>query len=288
MRRPSTAIWTIIVALRLAAGNLDRSTIEQINGWLIEPRRRCRRAGARQCPPPPPHAASTASARARCGRLRSSRAARAAERAAIGARSPRVPAAALGGLESRGLRVAASSRPSAAASPAASCTMVSAPCCAQHARDLGAVELLRSRQHRQPERRRLEQVVAADRHQAAADEGHIGRGIEVHQLAERIEQQHLRLSPRLRAAASGARSAKPCAAIDARPRPRSAADGAAPAPAAPAAAARAAADAPRARSAPRTGMGAARDPHRAARRIAARAVPRRAAAASGWQRCDRT
>jgi outer membrane protein len=27
-----------IVALRLAAGNLDRSTIELINGWLIEPR----------------------------------------------------------------------------------------------------------------------------------------------------------------------------------------------------------------------------------------------------------
>ena len=27
-----------IVSLRLAAGNLDRSTIELINGWLIEPR----------------------------------------------------------------------------------------------------------------------------------------------------------------------------------------------------------------------------------------------------------
>jgi len=27
-----------IVALRLAAGNLDRATIELINGWLIEPR----------------------------------------------------------------------------------------------------------------------------------------------------------------------------------------------------------------------------------------------------------
>ena len=27
-----------IVALRLAAGNLDRSTVELINSWLIEPR----------------------------------------------------------------------------------------------------------------------------------------------------------------------------------------------------------------------------------------------------------
>ena len=29
-----------IVALRLAAGNLDRATIEQINGWLVAARRR--------------------------------------------------------------------------------------------------------------------------------------------------------------------------------------------------------------------------------------------------------
>ena len=39
-----------IVALRLAAGNLDRATIDQINGWLVEPPE----ASAPSTAPPPP------------------------------------------------------------------------------------------------------------------------------------------------------------------------------------------------------------------------------------------
>jgi hypothetical protein len=44
--------------------------------------------------------------------------------------------------------------------------------------------------------------VAADRHQAAADEGYLGGGVELEQLPERVEQQYLVLARRggLRAA----------------------------------------------------------------------------------------
>ena len=61
----------------------------------------------------------------------------------------------------------------------------------QGARDVRAVELLGPGEHRQAQRCRLEQVVAADRHQAAADEGDVGRGVEIQQLPERVEQQHI-------------------------------------------------------------------------------------------------
>src|SRR5262249_54784937 len=54
----------------------------------------------------------------------------------------------------------------------------------QQPRDLLAVEVVRSRQDRHSERGRLEQVVAADRYEAAADEGHVGGGVEVEQLTE--------------------------------------------------------------------------------------------------------
>ena len=43
------------------------------------------------------------------------------------------------------------------------------------------------------ERRGLEQVVAADGHQAAAHESHVTRGVERRQFAERIQQEHLRV-----------------------------------------------------------------------------------------------
>ena len=55
---------------------------------------------------------------------------------------------------------------------------------------------MRPGQHRQAHRGRLEQIVAADRHQAAADEGDVGGGIEIHQLPEGIEQQHF-MAPRI-------------------------------------------------------------------------------------------
>ena len=63
----------------------------------------------------------------------------------------------------------------------------------QHPRDVRGIEIVRARHDRQAERRGLEQVVAADGHQAAADERHVARGIERRQLAERIEQEHLRV-----------------------------------------------------------------------------------------------
>ncbi|MOA48598.1 hypothetical protein D3C78_1713600 [compost metagenome] len=57
--------------------------------------------------------------------------------------------------------------------------------------DLEEVEQMRSAQHRQPQGRRLQQVVATARHQAAADEGHVGQRIEEQQLAHGIAEQHL-------------------------------------------------------------------------------------------------
>jgi len=56
-----------------------------------------------------------------------------------------------------------------------------------------AVEMRWSRQHRQAQRRRLEQVVPADRHQAAADEGHVGGRVQRHEFSDRVHQQHLRV-----------------------------------------------------------------------------------------------
>ena len=58
------------------------------------------------------------------------------------------------------------------------------------ARNLGRIALVRARQRGDAERGGLEQVVATDRHQASAHEGHVRRGIEILQLADRVEQQH--------------------------------------------------------------------------------------------------
>ena len=60
----------------------------------------------------------------------------------------------------------------------ASCTMRTAPHSTSMSRDVGRIEIVGARQDRQAERRRLEQVVAADGHQAAADERHVAGGIE--------------------------------------------------------------------------------------------------------------
>ena len=72
----------------------------------------------------------------------------------------------------------------------------------QQARNVLAVEMRRSRQHRQPERRRLEQIVSADRHQAPADEGHIGRCIQRREFTHRVHQHDLRGAVRQLAAAA--------------------------------------------------------------------------------------
>jgi len=47
----------------------------------------------------------------------------------------------------------------------------------QQPRNVLAVLMRRAGQHRQTQRSRLEQIVSADRHQAAADESHLGRRI---------------------------------------------------------------------------------------------------------------
>ncbi len=62
--------------------------------------------------------------------------------------------------------------------------------------------MIGSRQHRQPERRGLQQIVAADRHQTAADERHVGRCIQRREFAHAIHQQDLRGRIRRDAAAA--------------------------------------------------------------------------------------
>ena len=47
-----------------------------------------------------------------------------------------------------------------------------------------------------PDGGRLQQIVAADAHQAAADEGHVCGRVEAHQLAQGIQQQHLAVAAR--------------------------------------------------------------------------------------------
>ena len=84
----------------------------------------------------------------------------------------------------------ASSALTAAPSSRASCTIACGAAHGEQARHFRAVEVMRAGQDRDAERCGLEQVVAADRHQAPADEGQVRRRIEVEQLPERIEQQH--------------------------------------------------------------------------------------------------
>jgi len=62
----------------------------------------------------------------------------------------------------------------------------------QQPRNVLPIGLIRSRQHRKPERRGLQQIVAADRHQASADERHVGRCVERRELAHTVHQHDLR------------------------------------------------------------------------------------------------
>ena len=56
--------------------------------------------------------------------------------------------------------------------------------------DVGSVEEIRPGQHGQAERRRLEQVVAADRRQAAGDERDIGARVEHHQFTHAVAEEY--------------------------------------------------------------------------------------------------
>ncbi|MOA48116.1 hypothetical protein D3C78_1708130 [compost metagenome] len=71
------------------------------------------------------------------------------------------------------------------------CHLHQHPGCAQLRSDIEEVEQVCATEYRKAKRRRLQQVVTTARHQAAADEGHVGEGIEEQQLAHRIAEQHL-------------------------------------------------------------------------------------------------
>jgi len=65
----------------------------------------------------------------------------------------------------------------------------------QEPRDVAAIGIVGTDDHRNAERRRLEHVVSADRHQTAADEGDIGRRVQRGEFAHAVDQQHLRVRP---------------------------------------------------------------------------------------------
>jgi hypothetical protein len=50
---------------------------------------------------------------------------------------------------------------------------------------------VRSREYRQAQRGRLQQIVSADRDQAPANKRDVGRRVEIQQLAERIDEEHV-------------------------------------------------------------------------------------------------
>jgi len=81
----------------------------------------------------------------------------------------------------------------------------------EQARNVVAGKVRGPGQHGQSKRRRLEQIVAADRYQAPADESHIARGIKRTELAHRVDQHHLRGAARLDPGAAP-REAHRCAA----------------------------------------------------------------------------
>ncbi len=64
----------------------------------------------------------------------------------------------------------------------------------EHIRDLLCVIDVRADDDRQTQRGGLQQVVAADRHQAAPDERRIARGIKQRDLAHRVAEEDIRRS----------------------------------------------------------------------------------------------
>lgn len=64
----------------------------------------------------------------------------------------------------------------------------------QHGGDLEEIEHMRSHDHRQGQRSRLQWVVPAGSHQASADEGDISQCVEEQQFAHGVAQQHRSLA----------------------------------------------------------------------------------------------
>ena len=264
-----------VLQLREAAGTLDRAQLTEINKWLtVESRKRpeaitpetvaptmpknVRRRGHRaRWPHPAPPERAPEHRRRPAGRTATGNA----------PRTPRQRQALRPGTASSG-SISASSLPSAPRLPSTHSRRRRADArprlrvgdetrdaCGEllavvhhlggalrdeEPRDLRAVEVVRAGEDRHAEGSGLEQVVAAHRDEAATDEGDVGRRVEVQQLPERIEQQHV-ASSGVRVRQRAAREATPDCAQRLRRLPRSAADGVAPSPATPAAPARAAA-----------------------------------------------
>src|SRR5690606_12376009 len=72
-----------------------------------------------------------------------------------------------------------------------------APGLLQQLADLGKIEPVRTGQYRQTQGRRLEIIVSAPGDKRPADEGQVGAGIELHQLAHAVAEKHLIGLPRL-------------------------------------------------------------------------------------------
>ena len=78
----------------------------------------------------------------------------------------------------------------------ASATTTAAPADLEERRALAEVRRVRAEEHRLPPERRLEHVVPARRHQAAADEDHVGEPVQIGELADRVEDDGRRRAPR--------------------------------------------------------------------------------------------
>ena len=83
---------------------------------------------------------------------------------------------------------------------------------AQAPRDFRCVGIVRTGEHRLAEHGRLQQVVTAHRHQAAADEGHVARRVPGQQRAHLVDQQHVDLRHRSAGGSVLRANAKPAAA----------------------------------------------------------------------------
>ena len=140
----------------------------------------------------------------------------------------------------------------------------------QRARDVPAVGIVGARDHRHAERGRLQQIVPAHRHQASADERHIGRRIQRGRVRPRCRPAALARPAAPLARCCADRSEFPAAPAGS-PRSRSAADAAAPASAMRPRTSRAARRARRAAAPPRR-HGCCRRSTRASRRHSACAV----------------
>ena len=195
-----------VIQLRLAAGNLSASDVaedQQVAGGVGADRARAadRAAGRtagheqpqsqpqqtspQQAPQPPTPTPPRADRRGSpsSSQQRLDQPQQLAQRAAVAIHADR-PSAPIRSRSSGSDSSFATRSPTSA-----SCTISAAP----RAMSSFAISplLCGARQNRHAQRRRLEEIMATDRHQAAADECDIGRRIKFQQLAQRIHQQHL-------------------------------------------------------------------------------------------------